>query len=266
MKVIPSLIIFAALGQFPLSAQDTPPALPNPPAAPAPAEEKPVLEWDKERVFDMGFNPAEGVTIKFLSHVENGTLVKKGDPIITVDVKSLQNAINDASGELEAKQLDLDNARFALEQGGEGEKKKLDQSQRNLTRMEEDMDDYLKIFLPNQIDQNDRMLERAEFNVTYKKENLRQLERMYKEDQITEESEEIILTRTRNELVDAEKALESAKINHEWNKNRKYPREKDDKEQALRDARTAHDDLAKKLGLEQRGRSLAVRNAEKKTG
>lgn len=252
-----------------MGQQNTPPPLPEAPGAPkaqAPAsqeEEPAVLEWDTSRIYRQDVNWEDGMPLKEKSRVETGETVKKGAPLMELSQKELQEAIEAAEEDAASKRLDVDNNTFAWEQGQRAGKRNIENAERNVARLTEDWNDYETRFLPRQERENEFALKRAESNLLYKKENLRQLERMYKEDQITEESEEIILTRTRNEVADAEEYLNGARITFDWNKTRKFPREKADKQRALEEARTALDVLKKQVEIELAGKELALKKTRR---
>ncbi|MGB2821426.1 MAG: HlyD family efflux transporter periplasmic adaptor subunit, partial [Phycisphaerae bacterium] len=80
----------------------------------------------------------------------------------------------------------------------------------------------------------------------YVREELRQLEKMYKADDLTEETEEIVLKRQRDAVGRAEFALETAKVAHEKQTKIVLPRQAEDiaaarkgKDEARKNAETA---------------------------
>ena len=68
------------------------------------------------------------------------------------------------------------------------------------------------------------MVKYYNFNLDYEKDELDQLEKMYKADDLTEETEEIVLKRQRNAVEFAEFSLENAKINSDEMLNIRMPR------------------------------------------
>lgn len=282
-----SLLFGLLCGTAPLMAQEpAAPKLPEPPAAQQQAgavntvpaqpvqaaqttqdkkKSKPAGEIELDIVaISQSFTPEAMPALAAKDIVKNGTQVKKGQALMTLNMDVLADAIIAAQMDLEGKQLEQEKAQFALEQGKVAGQRNIDNSTTALNRQTADHDAYLKTFLPQSIKENDINLSRAEENVLYKKENLRQLNRMYKEDQITEESEEIILTRTKNELDAAEKGLEAAKINHNWAKTVRIPRETEDRVRNLENAKIALENLKKQVSFELRAKELALKESEKK--
>lgn len=278
MKKTHYSLILGLLCGAPLMAQEqAAPKLPDPPQAEArqnaqaaaPKQEKSENKLAGEVTldkapFDQTFTPKSLAPLKIKDPVETGAVVKKGQPLFTVEREAITESITAAQTDLENKQLELEKAQFAMEQGTLNGQRNTINAERNFKRQQEDHDSYVKTFLPQSIKEADMALKRSEENVAYKKENLRQLTRMYKEDQITEESEEIILTRTKNELDAAEKGLEAAKITHDWAKNVRIPRETEDRVTNLENAKTALDNLKKQVSFELRAKALALKDATKK--
>jgi hypothetical protein len=88
----------------------------------------------------------------------------------------------------------------------------LEASARNEKQTAEDLKWYIEIGHPKEIEVTKRSIKSAELRLAYQQEELKQLLKMYGEDNKTEETEEIILKRTRNSVEQAEFALKAAKI------------------------------------------------------
>lgn len=252
---------------LPLSAQEAQPAQPQPqaeqPAQPAQAAEQPApapapntYTISPEYVIKYKLELGEDITFP-----EVGTLIKQGESVIKVDLEALNEAIDEQDRALAATRLELAKLQLAQSQSAVAEQRKLVKAQTKVKRAEEDLTDYTNKFLPQQEKENKAAVWKSENNLIYQKENLRQLERMYKEDQITEESEEIILLRTRNEVQAAEDALEGIRIVSAWTADRKFPRETEDKKVALEDAQIELNNLVAAQALDTQDKDLALKNA-----
>src|SRR5574340_381312 len=86
---------------------------------------------------------------------------------------------------------------------------------RDARELDEDTSYYFKVLRPMAVEMADYGLKSATQYVEYAEEELRQLEKMYKADDLTEETEEIILKRARNELEQVKFYLKREKIDHE---------------------------------------------------
>jgi multidrug efflux pump subunit AcrA (membrane-fusion protein) len=103
----------------------------------------------------------------------------------------------------------------------------------------------------------------AQLRLDNQKEELKQLLKMYSDDDKTEETEEIILKRTRNYVDQAEFALKSAKISAEWALNTSIPRKLKSMQRATEDARIANTGAKEKLPRDLELKRLEVGKAER---
>ena len=84
-------------------------------------------------------------------------------------------------------------------------------AQRAKQTAEEDLKRFLERQRPFERKSARFSLKSSEHNLEYRTEELKQLEKMYKADDLTEETEEIILKRARNDVDQAKFGLELAK-------------------------------------------------------
>jgi len=156
--------------------------------------------------------PKSSVPMKVSKAVAHGTRVSKGDPILWLDPKPLNDQIDDLQVGRELARLTLQEAELDLATLEKTVPWDLAKAKRAKTYAEEDLLDYVKVERPYMEQQAERMVESAEFSLEYAEEELKQLEKMYKADDLTEETEEIILKRTRRQVESARRFLERAKI------------------------------------------------------
>lgn len=147
--------------------------------------------------------------------VEHGAKVKKGDPLIVFDTKKIDEALEQAET---ANKL----SKLALQQAEE-EFKTYEQTvpldMKAATRAKEIADEEYQQYVTK-----DRalMLKSSEFSLKFSKinlenaqEELKQLEKMYRAEDLREESEEIVLKRARDSVEQAKFFLESSTNRHE---------------------------------------------------
>ena len=181
------------------------------------------------------------------SFVEQGAAVKKGDVLIGIDTTKIDEKIAQAEQEREIELLQLAKAKHELEQLEISTPIKLEK----LARAENEASDNLKWFteigMPNEIKVTMFQVTQHEQLLAYQMEELKQLEKMYSEDNKTEETEEIILIRTRNTVEQYKFQLESVKISTARSLNTRIPRKLEGFQRAAEDSRIAH--TAAKEGL-----------------
>ncbi|MFR1412129.1 MAG: hypothetical protein ACLSUW_07345, partial [Akkermansia sp.] len=129
-----------------------------------------------------------------------GSSVKKGDSVAQADFRTLDKSIEDYERAIKSKNLEVLKLRYALDQQKERSAMSLQKFQTALTRTEEDQKDFLEKRKARMLAEEEERVNKALRYMSYKQEELNQLTKMYKDDQVAEETEEIILKRLKNEL------------------------------------------------------------------
>jgi HlyD family secretion protein len=194
-------------------------------------EEKP---FSIETTLNAVFLPAQSQAIQIkpekwtdftiTSLVAQGSQVKKGDVIIGIDTEDLDKYIVKAEQTRQSVQLTLAQAKHDLAQLEITTPRSLKQNARSEKESAENLKWYTDIGHPREIAEATYALKRAEQSLTYIKEELKQLLTMYNEDNKIEETEEIILTRTKNGVEGTEFHLKSTRIDTENSLNTAIPR------------------------------------------
>ncbi len=156
--------------------------------------------------------PEIWTTFSITSYVSQAAIVKKGDSLISIDTKKLDEHIAKEEKNRETDLLNLAKAKHDLAQLEISTPRSLAKYARAEKEALDDLKWFTEIGRPHEIESTNSGVERAELSLLYQKEELKQLEKMYSEDNVTEETEEIILIRTRNSVKRGEFALKSAKI------------------------------------------------------
>lgn len=168
-----------------------------------------------------------------------GAKVRKGDVIVKLETERLKDQIDELEWDrpnqsltLETTLADLDYLKATTPLRLEAAKK----AQRNTT---EDLSHF-------ELTGKDLREKSAKFNLksteqylANQQEELRQLEKMYKADDLTEETEEIVLKRQKFEVERAQFTLESSRTGTERELNTAIPRELDNQRAAKKEAEYA---------------------------
>ena len=166
-----------------------------------------------------------------------GTAVKKGAELMRFETLRIDRAIEDAEAgvklaELGLKQLEQDIAAFEKALPLD-----LAAAKRKDKRAAEDLKRFTEVDQPLAVKSTKRSAQSAQHHLEYQQEELRQLEKMYKNDEVTEETEEIILKRQRRAVENAAFWLEVNKAQVERSLKLGLPRLGEDKrESATRSA------------------------------
>jgi len=202
--------------------------------------------------------------IKIEEVVPHGASVKAGDTLIRFDTESLNEQI-------EAQERLVASLRLGMQEA-EREAKllqlqlPLDKEQAELTKQQADEDykfylEFDKTFAERS---NDQRLKSSKDFVDYSAEEVKQLEKMYKADDLTEESEEIVLRRAKDDLDRQKFSFELVEQTYRRTKELSLPRTQRDRKNAHRLAEIAWErfQLTHPLTMEKRAQTLAKSRQE----
>jgi HlyD family secretion protein len=164
--------------------------------------------------------------------VEHGAPVKAGDVIVEFEIDKIDQALRDARQTRELAELAIRQAELELplleKQAG------MDLAAAELANKEsrDDLKYHLEVGRPLAEQQAAFRLKSANYQVEYAREELKQLQKMYKDKDLTEETEQLILKRYMRTVESSEFMLKSAQIDVEHTLKVTLPR----KEQAAKDA------------------------------
>lgn len=197
------------------------------------------------------------------SLVPQGAAVKKGDTLIGIDTRKLDKYLAEAEKSRASAELALAQAKHELAQLEISTPRSLEASARHEKETAENLKWYMKVGHAKEIEETKRSVKIAQHRLDYQKEELKQLLKMYGEDNKIEETEEIILTRTRNHVDQAEFALKSAQISAAWALDTSIPRKLKSAQRSAEEARIANADAKKNLPRKLKQKQLAVAKAER---
>ena len=152
--------------------------------------------------------------LQVLEVVAHGSTVKKGEVLIRFDTEQLEDAIADLERELPKKEEMSRFAQAELDRLKANEAGDLAKAKRTYEETKTDYDYYFATARPQRLKRAAYSLKRAGEHLEYQEEELRQLLMMYEADDLTEETEEIILKRQRSQVENAGNSLEQAEIQH----------------------------------------------------
>ena len=214
-------------------------------AAPAPAsytvkKEPFKIQVDLDGVFEapamteLVLRPKQWQGLSVLEAAAHGSAVKKGDVLVKLDMEKIDRALDDLRAELKLGEIALKQAQeqFALLEKttpldmGAGER-----AQRIAG---EDRKYYQEIGRPLSLKSQEMHLKFVRESLAYEKEELEQLEKMYKADDLTEETEKIVLKRQRDAVERAEWSLHTMEIQNEKFLKTELPRQDQQMEESYR--------------------------------
>jgi HlyD family secretion protein len=169
--------------------------------------------FEAERLTEVSLRPkAWALPLVVERAVELGTPVKKGEILVEFDCDKIDKAIQDTEVENTLGELALKQAEEELPIIEKALPVDLTAAEHAKTHADEDLKKFLEIDRP-QIERNAQFkVKRSVESLEYSKEELRQLEKMYRSKDLTEETEEIILRRQRFEVEVGEFFLKEAEL------------------------------------------------------
>ena len=179
---------------------------------------------------EVQIKPEEWATFTVETAIEHGTFVKEGELLVQFESKGLDREIEDLRFQVEAGTLAIQLAQIELELLQKSNPLDLEAAARASQVAAEEWDFYQKQGEALARQSTQEGLKSVREMVEGSQEELKQLEKMYKADDLTEETEEIILKRARSEVERALFALKLSQVQHDRRLENELPREKRQKE------------------------------------
>lgn len=143
--------------------------------------------------------------------VEHGAEVHAGQTLIKFDTEKFDEGLADLQLQLNVSELAIRKAEEELPRLEKSLAMAATEAERNDKNAHEDFDRFHKIDRPMILKAVDYQLKGAQFQLDYSQDELDQLEKMYEADDLTEDTEEIVLKRSRTEVDFAKFNLEQTK-------------------------------------------------------
>ncbi|MBX9582483.1 MAG: HlyD family efflux transporter periplasmic adaptor subunit [Gemmataceae bacterium] len=163
--------------------------------------------------------------------VPHGAAVKAGDVVVEFDAEKLEQAVKDARQERELADLAIRMAELELPILEKQLPLDLAAAEREAKNAADDLKKFLDVDKPLSLEAADFSLKSSEFYLESAKDELKQLEKMYKDKDLTEETETMILKRYRQSVEQAEFSLKQSRNRTRQTKEVDLPR----REQAAKD-------------------------------
>lgn len=190
--------------------------------------------------------------------VPHGSTIEEGKNVVLFETEEIDKQIKEAEIELRLAQLKLDDDEYAHEQFLETQK--LDRAAAELARKkaQQDYDNFVQVDRERQIKSAAYNLKSSQSTLENAKEELEQLEQMYKEDDLTEESEEIVLKRAKQSVEFAEYRLEGTEIQSERAVKQGVPRSEAQQEDSLARAELTYQKAIRNLASARRRAEIEI--------
>ena len=155
----------------------------------------------------------------------HGSRVTKGQVLVRFDDEAFQKKLRDAESAAKAGKLTLQNSEVEFLSAEKYLPMQMESARLKAEEAAEALEYFRTTRRDTEIAEANLTLRQAELRLQSNREELIQLDKMYKADDLTENTEEIILRRQREIVKASEIALEIAKLNHKRKLEVSLPRE-----------------------------------------
>jgi len=207
---------------------------------------------------EVALRPEAWARFKVLEAVEHGTRVKKGDVLIRFDDEKLKKKLSDEALDQRLGELSLMRDEEEFPRIKRMLELSFEEAEREHEQTKVDYDYYHSTDRPFMIQIANYRYKSAKEELASAQEELDQLQKMYEADEITEETEEIVLRRQRFAVETAELVLELGKANRDYTLNVAMPRSDQYYATALEEAELAYKQAktAKEIGMTRKSYDL----------
>ena len=150
--------------------------------------------------------------LKVKDVVAQGAKVSQGDKLVAFETEKIDRKIAESKYALDLATLAFNQAKLAHEQFLATYEMDVEMAERAWKDAKDDHDYFMNVTMPQSKKAAEFSLKTTLWDVENSREELEQLEKMYKEDELTEESELIVLKRAQRRLERNEFRLDSAKV------------------------------------------------------
>lgn len=192
----------------------------------------------------------------------HGDAVKKGDPVITFEREDYDQQLEDMERALQKTQLEVESKKLEVEKLKEEHALQLEAVRRDEEIKIQDLEYFEKIGRPAEEKQIEQSLVFSEFRLESAEEELKQLRAMYDADDVTEETEEIILKRQQVSVDAAKFSLSETKREAKLAKETELPRRHESLKKAVEQAKIARAKAEGNLPRELKIAELELKGAE----
>ena len=200
-------------------------------------------------------------TLEVLECAKSGP-VQGGQTLLVLSPEWIDKEVEDAKIALDLAKTNFEIAAVAHAAVVDELKLKLEAAERSLRLAKESLERFETVERQLRINESNQSLQYSIDRIADQKEELAQLEKMYGEDDLTEETEEIVLKRARRALKRSEQSLAFRKIRQGWLFEETLPRDHEKRKTEVRKRTIEFDKLTKTLALEQRKKDIEHRKAD----
>ena len=200
--------------------------------------------------------------LKIETVVEQGTVVTAGQVLMKLNTRTIEKAIKEAEFAVKTAEFDLAAAKLDMKEATETFELDKAVAERTWNNAKQDYEYYQNVQLPDRMDDLAYSEKSAGYFLEYSTDELDQLTQMYTEDELTEESEEIVLKRARRSVESAERNKKRSLRRIARDRSTNVPREKITRQESLQRSEMAYERSMKTLPISKQKKEIALAKAE----
>ena len=160
--------------------------------------------------------------------------VEKGDLLVRFDTEKIDEQLSFAEKDLEIARRALAGRREEAKRASEGAALALSRAEKDRSAADEALDYFTKVSREQRVKESDHRLQGTRDNIQDQEEELAQLKKMYKSDDVVEETEEIVMKRAQRGLARSKTVLGFQEQNYKEMVEQELPREQQNLELSAR--------------------------------
>lgn len=211
----------------------------------------------------LSLTPETWSSFKVLKAIPHGSIVRQGQVVLQFDPQDITKAIEKAEREMPRRIAKLEKAEQELILERESMVQSLELAKRTLARAQHELEYFKNVDRQQSIKSAEMSLLSSQYRLENAQEELKQLEQMYLEDDLTEQTEEIILKRAKREVQMSEFSFQSAQLRAERTLKVFIPREFEDLQSRQLSATLANEKAQIAEPFDLRTRELAIEDQKR---
>ena len=249
--LLPAFLLVAPLQ---LRAQDEPESASD--AKPSTVKIGGVVEAVNAKEISAGTEQVTTLTLEKI--IPHGTTVNAGQNVVWFESEELDEKVKAAEVALRLSSLSMEDEEFKHQQFLKSQRLDRDAAQRTRKAAQQDHDNFVKVDRDRSVKSAEFSLKSSQASLENVMEELKQLQQMYDEDELTEESEEIVLKRAKRAVESAQFRLEGTEISTKRSLNQTIPRSVAQQAETLARAEMAYEKSMRELDSASKRQSIEI--------
>jgi len=173
----------------------------------------------------------------------HGSLVRQGDVVLRIEDEAARDLVRAAEWAARTAERGLADARARQKEFDGDTERDLARAEQELAFAEKTLKGYREVERPLEKEEHEQRERSYKHSIADQEDEIAQLGKMYKEDQLTEETEEIVLKRSKRNLEEMKKRLELFLKRHVFREEYSESQQREALENAVKDKRKVVRDL-----------------------